>query len=94
MSSENTPEQETDFLSPLSYKDIEEKIQVNLKDHNITLEEFRMRLSIELHQTQRMKLRILIQEQNYLEQLSYLDYKIRAQANIGLVKRINGELEK
>lgn len=94
MSSENTPEQETDFLSPLPYEDIEEKIQANLKDHNITLEEFRMRLSIELHQTQRMKLRVLIQEQNYLEQLSYLDYKIRAQANIGLVKKINGELEK
>lgn len=101
MSLENNPleefqkqEEATDWLSPLKYEHIEKKIKINLEQYNITMEEFKMRLQIELHELQRTKIRILIQEQNYNEQIAYLDHKIRASQAIGLVKRINGELEK
>lgn len=69
---------EPDWLSPLPYEHIEEKIKLNQENHDINLEELRMRISIELHQCQRIKLRSMVQEQNLTEQLDYIDYKIHS----------------
>ena len=96
MSQENKENiEESDWLSPLPYESFEEKIQLNLKNNpGITLEELFMRLSIEQHDLQRLKIRIAIQEQNNNEMLFYLGNKIRNQNAISLVsnlKKAQGE---
>ena len=68
-----------DWLSPLKFEDIEEKIRMNLEDHKISLAEFRARLMLERNQLQRTKLQLLVQEQNYNEQIEYIDLKLRKQ---------------
>lgn len=60
------------MLEPLQDKDIQEKIDLNIKDGH-TLETLKESLAKELFETSRLKLRVMVQEQNLIEQIHYIE---------------------
>ena len=63
------------MLKPLKYKDIEEKVQINIKE-GMTLQGMRDSLERELFEFQRVLIQNQIQIQNLIEQIAYVDKKI------------------
>ena len=60
------------MLERLKYKDIEEKIQINIKER-MSLQQIRDSLEIELFDFERAIIRHQIQAQNLTEQIAYID---------------------
>ena len=66
------------MLKPLEYKDLEEKVQENLK-RGYTIKKLRDTLEHELFEQRRITIRSLIQEANLTEQVAYIDKKIKGE---------------